>query len=758
MARGFRASHAAIFLRAGNLGLIFLGLVTLVGCQGFSSTKPADQQQQSGTLVLGSASLEFGSVTAGTSKTLTTTVSNTGAASVTISSVAISNQNFSLSGPSLPVTIAVGQNSTISLVFIPNAAGAFSATVSVSSNASNVSTTLSLSGTGVANGQLALNPTSQSFGSVTVGSQSNQIVTLTNNSASTVNISQASVSGTGFKLNGVTAPIALNASQSTTFTVTFAPQSTAPASGSVTITSDAPNPTLSMPLSGTGVALAALGSSPTSLAFGSVQVGNNQALAETVSNTGGSSLTLSQVGISGTGFTLSGITTPVTLTPGQSASFSVSFTPQSASSASGSLTITSNASNPTLTIPVSGTGVALGALGSSPTSLAFGSVRVGNNQALAETVSNTGGSSLTLSQVGISGTGFTLSGITTPVTLTPGQSASFSVSFTPQSASSASGSLTITSNASNPMLTIPVSGTGVALGALGSSPTSLAFGSVQVGNNQALAETVSNTGGSSLTLSQVGISGTGFTLSGITTPVTLTPGQSASFSVSFTPQSASSASGSLTITSNASNPMLTIPVSGTGTAAAGQLTANPSTLALGSVVVGTSGTASGSLNAIAANVTVTAASTNNSQFTVGGLALPITIPAGQSAPFTVTFSPPVAGAASATLTFTSNAQPATATETLTGTGTPAPAHTVSLSWSASSSSDISGYNIYRAVYTSSCGSYSKINGSTLDTVTTYSDSSVTDGANYCYATTAVNSSNEESGYSNVVSDVQIPSP
>ena len=550
MARGFRASHAAIFLRAGNLGLIFLGLVALVGCQGFSSTKPADQQQQSGTLVLGSASLEFGSVTAGTSKTLTTTVSNTGAASVTISSVAISNQNFSLSGPSLPVTIAVGQNSTISLVFIPNAAGAFSATVSVSSNASNVSTTLSLSGTGVANGQLALNPTSQSFGSVTVGSQSNQIVTLTNNSASTVNISQASVSGTGFKLNGVTAPIALNASQSTTFTVTFAPQSTAPASGSVTITSDAPNSTLSMPLSGTGVAL----------------------------------------------------------------------------------------------------------------------------------------------------------------------------------------------------------------GALGSSPTSLAFGSVRVGNNQALAETVSNTGGSSLTLSQVGISGTGFTLSGITTPVTLTPGQSASFSVSFTPQSASSASGSLTITSNASNPMLTIPVSGTGTAAAGQLTANPSTLALGSVVVGTSGTASGSLNAIAANVTVTAASTNNSQFTVGGLALPITIPAGQSAPFTVTFSPPVAGAASATLTFTSNAQPATATETLTGTGTPAPAHTVSLSWSASSSSDISGYNIYRAVYTSSCGSYSKINGSTLDTVTTYSDSSVTDGANYCYATTAVNSSNEESGYSNVVSDVQIPSP
>jgi fibronectin type 3 domain-containing protein len=89
-------------------------------------------------------------------------------------------------------------------------------------------------------------------------------------------------------------------------------------------------------------------------------------------------------------------------------------------------------------------------------------------------------------------------------------------------------------------------------------------------------------------------------------------------------------------------------------------------------------------------------------------------------------------------------------------GTPAPTHTVNLSWSASTSPNISGYNVYRAIYSGSCGAYSKINGSALDTVTTYSDSSVSDGTNYCYATTAVNSSHEESGYSNIVSDVQIP--
>src|ERR1019366_2240786 len=121
------------------------------------------------------------------------------------------------------------------------------------------------------------------------------------------------------------------------------------------------------------------------------------------------------------------ITTPVTLTAGQSTNFSVAFTPASAGSVSGNVTITSNA--PTLNIPLSGTGIAPGTLGSNPTSLSFGNVTVGSNQSLSETVTNTGGSSVTISQVGISGTGYSLSGITAPITLTAGQSATFTVAF-----------------------------------------------------------------------------------------------------------------------------------------------------------------------------------------------------------------------------------------------------------------------------------------------------------------------------------------
>ena len=193
------------------------------------------------------------------------------------------------------------------------------------------------------------------------------------------------------------------------------------------------------------------------------------------------------------------------------------------------------------------------------------------------------------------------------------------------------------------------------------------------------------------------------------------------------------------------------------TTGSAQLAVAPTTLNAGNVVVGASGTASGNLTASAGSVTVTAASTNNSEFTVSGLSLPVTIASGGSVPFTVTFNPSAIGVANATLTFTSNAQLSTTTGGATGTGTAAAAYSVNLSWNASSSPNVAGYNIYRAVYQSSCGVFSRVNSS-LNTNTLYADETVADGTSYCYATTAVNSSNEESGYSNTVSAVEIPAP
>ncbi|MGA2458231.1 MAG: hypothetical protein ABSF85_11730, partial [Terriglobales bacterium] len=110
------------------------------------------------------------------------------------------------------------------------------------------------------------------------------------------------------------------------------------------------------------------------------------------------------------------------------------------------------------------------------------------------------------------------------------------------------------------------------------------------------------------------------------------------------------------------------------------------------------------------------------------------------------------GATSASLSFSSNASNSPTVQTMTGTGTAATQHTVDLTWTAST--DVVGYNIYRG--TVSGGPYTMINSS-LDSTTSYSDSTVVSGTTNYYVATAVNSESQESGYSNQVTAI-IPNP
>jgi len=293
---------------------------------------------------------------------------------------------------------------------------------------------------------------------------------------------------------------------------------------------------------------------------------------------------------------------------------------------------------------------------------------------------------------------------------------------------------------------------------LSASLTGLTFNNVTVGQSQTQTETVTNTGGTSATVSQATVAGSGFSISGLSTPLTLASGQSTSFSVTFAPQSADSASGSVMVDSNATNPALSIGLSGSAVTQS-QGTLNASAVNVGIVVVGTSGTQTGTLSVTGASVSVssvTLSGSGSSEFSISGLSFPVTVTPTQPATFTVKFTPGSSGAASASVVFASTAANTPTTASLTATGTPAPVHTVSLSWTASATSGVTSYNIYRALFAgSSCGSYSNV-GSTAGSVTEYTDSGLTDGATYCYATTAVDPTGE-SGHSNIA-QAMIPAP
>jgi Abnormal spindle-like microcephaly-assoc'd, ASPM-SPD-2-Hydin len=497
---------------------------------------------------------------------------------------------------------------------------------------------------------------------------------------------------------------------------------------------------------------------PASVSFGNVQVGTSQSQSGTLTNTGVTNLTITQAAVTGPGFSTTGLSLPLTLIPGQSTSFSVVFAPQSTGSASGTLALTNNGSSSTLSVALSGTAVAAGSLSATPTSFSFGSLQVGTNQTQTETLKNIGGDSLTISQATVSGAGFSYTGLSLPLTLAANQSMTFGVVFAPTAAAASSGSISLTITGSSTTVDIALSGTGVAPATLTATPASLTFTNITVGQSQAQTETVKNVGGENATISLATVAGTGFSISGISAPVTLNPGQSASFSVTFAPESAGSFPGSVAIDSNASNPTLNIGLTGSAvTQSVGTLAV--SSVNVGSVVVGTSGTQTGTLSASGASVSVSSVSlsgTNPSEFSISGLTFPVTVTTTQPVTFTVKFTPGATGTASASASFASTASNTPTAGSLTGTGAAAPVHSVSLKWTASTTTGVTSYNVYRAIYSgSSCGSYTNV-GSSPSSTTAYTDNVVADGTTYCYATTAVDPSGE-SAYSNII-QAMIPAP
>jgi hypothetical protein len=122
-----------------------------------------------------------------------------------------------------------------------------------------------------------------------------------------------------------------------------------------TVGTDWPN---SCPLSAYALGsatFAVLTSSPSSVNFENVIVGDSSALPVLLTNT--ASLTISAAGATGAAFGMSGLSLPLTLNSGNTKSLSADFAPTARGEATGQVSLTSNASDPSLGIPLTGTGV-----------------------------------------------------------------------------------------------------------------------------------------------------------------------------------------------------------------------------------------------------------------------------------------------------------------------------------------------------------------------------------------------------------------
>jgi hypothetical protein len=335
---------------------------------------------------------------------------------------------------------------------------------------------------------------------------------------------------------------------------------------------------------------------------------------------------------------------------------------------------------------------------------------------------------------GVNVAGATSASYTSPATTTSDSGATFDVvvSNTAGTVTSAAATLTV-----NP----------APAPAIQTNPTSINFASGVVGTGLSQPLIIKNTGTATLNITQVNETGSAFSVSGFTLPLNVNAGQQTTITVAFLPTVVGTVPGNISIVSNAPTSPTSVGLSGTGVAATLTLGINPTSLSFGNVTTGTSSAAQSVTITNTGNSSVTISQINlSADYSMTGGSAPVTLTPSQNLTLSVRFSPTTAVTVNGSISIVSNATGSPATVTLSGTGVAPVQHSVALTWSASTST-VSGYNVYRD--TVSGGPYTKINPS-LVTVLNFTDSTVQSATTYFYVTTAVDSSGNESVYSNEV--------
>jgi hypothetical protein len=285
--------------------------------------------------------------------------------------------------------------------------------------------------------------------------------------------------------------------------------------------------------------------------------------------------------------------------------------------------------------------------------------------------------------------------------------------------------------------------------ALSITPSAATFGSVTVKSVVTQTIKVSNTGTGELKIFSADVTGTGFSLSGLSAPTKVAAGSSTTFNVAFEPMAAGAEKGTVSIKTNASESPATVNLIGTGVVESVKLIVSETSLSFGNVPVSNSQSKDVTItNSGNANVTIAGVTVSGTGFSVSG-GSNVTLAPNQSETVTVDFDPKSKGSLAGALTISSNAP--TIKISLAGTALQGGNHSVGLTWTASTSPVI-GYFVYRR--TGATGTFSRLDSS-VDSSTSFTDSNVVDGATYDYVVTAVSAENEESAFSVEVS-VTIP--
>jgi VCBS repeat-containing protein len=264
----------------------------------------------------------------------------------------------------------------------------------------------------------------------------------------------------------------------------------------------------------------------------SVLAGQTGSFSVTATGDGTLSYQWKKNGANISGATAAGYTTPATVAGDDGAQFTVVVSNSVGTVTSGAATLTVSSAPSITSQPGNRTVVA------------------GQTASFSVTATGTAPLSYQWRKNGAAIGGATAASYTTPATTTADNGALFSVLVSNSVGSATSNAGTLTVNAATQLLT--------------ASPSTLNFGSVAVGSTKTIPVTISNSGNSNISINNIALSGPGFSPSGVGSGLTLTPGQTATLNVTFDPAGAGAATGSVSVSSNATNSPASITLSGTG--------------------------------------------------------------------------------------------------------------------------------------------------------------------------------------------------
>jgi len=314
------------------------------------------------------------------------------------------------------------------------------------------------------------------------------------------------------------------------------------------------------------------------LSFGSLSLGQPSGPQTlTILSNGGQALSLNSFAFAGTNpgdfsITSSTCNLPSALTPGQSCSVLISFTPSAAGARTAAFTITDNASPSMESVQLSGTGLnPAPAVTLIPGSLAFGTITQGTSTSLPITVKNSGNATLHISGVAVAGANandFVSSSPSCTAALPANSTCTINVTFTPLAAGLRTATVTLTDDAPGSPQIINIQGNATAAPASGLvvNPSGPDFGATTQGTSTPLNVTVTNSGTAALHISNAVLGGANaseFSFSDPTCAAAIPAAGSCTIALMFTPVSVGAHAATLTLSDDAPGSPHTINIKGT---------------------------------------------------------------------------------------------------------------------------------------------------------------------------------------------------